>query len=111
MGRSALARLMAGQRPGKGGITRGRADAPLHFLNNTAGDTAGFGAKRLPRGKAIPKQWEVVGVTRSEAEVDPQRDTGAGGAGAAGSGEVSWQRRLAPRHRKVVRKFFSDRTK
>jgi len=63
----------------------------------------------LPRGRAISREWNVVGLTRGQPSTGPQRDTGAGKAGASGGGEVSWQRRLAPRHREVVRKFFASR--
>ncbi|MEM8885635.1 MAG: hypothetical protein AAGD14_16335 [Planctomycetota bacterium] len=47
-------------------------------------------------------------MTRSAPEANPTRDGGAGGQASGGPGAASWQRRLAPRHRDVVRKFFSE---
>jgi len=96
-------------KPGRGGITRGRGDASLQNSNDTQGDTNQFEARRLPRGAAVSREWDLIGVSRSRPDGKPTRDAGAGSAGSAGSGAVSWHRRLAPRHRDVVRKFFSER--
>lgn len=94
-------------RPGKGGITRGRADAFLGLTNDTQGGTNAFRAERLPKGKAASREWVRIGTSRSTPETNPVRDTGPGGAAAEGAGEASWRRRLAPRHRDAVKRFFT----
>ncbi len=92
--------------PGRGGITRGRADAHLQYTNQTKGTTDAFKAKKLPPGLRPSTEWERTGLRRATPDVDPKRDTSAGRAGDVGSGEASWRRRLAPQHRDVVREFF-----
>ena len=96
------------QELGKWAETRGRGDAWLRMTGNTEGSTDAFKARRLPPGRRPSTEWVRLGVGRVAPETDPVRDGGAGSAGDSGSGEASWRRRLAPRHRKVVREFFSD---
>ena len=93
--------------PGKGGISRGRGDAFLGLTNDTQGGTDAFKAERVPGGGAPSREWVRIGTSRTAPETNPVRDTGAGNAGAEGSGEASWRRRLAPRHRDAVKRFFS----
>jgi hypothetical protein len=45
-------------------------------------------------------------VTRADPKADPIEDTGAGSEGAGDGGEAAWRRKLAPRHRDAVRRFF-----
>ncbi len=99
----------AGQFPGRGGISRGPGAAMLNYSNQTEGDTSAFEARRLPPGRSASQEWQLVGLSRARPDADPERATGAGGEGEAGTGAASWRRRLAPRHREVVRKFFTDR--
>jgi hypothetical protein len=49
-----------------------------------------------------------MGYRRAAPDTCPERTDEAGSAGAEGSGEAAWRRRLAPRHRDVVRRFFSS---
>jgi hypothetical protein len=76
----------AGNRPGKGGVTRGRADAELTWGEES--DLAGVKFKEtvLPPGIQDSPKDEVL-------------------QGAA-SGSAAWNRKLSPRHREVVRKYF-----
>ena len=97
---------MKSGRPGKGGITRGRGDAGLGLTNETEGATDAFRARRLPRGAVVPKTWERIGVSRVAPSVDPVRSGEPGSAGVEGTGEATWHRRLAPRHREAVRRYF-----
>ena len=103
--------MTQGTRPGRGGINRGRGDAPLQFDGLTEGDTDAFTAQKLPRGRVPPKDWQLVGVLQASPEVAPERDESAGGAGATGGGRAAFRRRLAPHHREVVRKFFTGQQK
>lgn len=98
---------MSGGRPGRGGITRGRGDAFLRLSNETEGDTAGMQAKKLPRGAVVPKTWERIGISRVAPTTAPERANEAGSEGTTGAGEAAWRRRLAPHHRRAVRRYFS----
>ena len=64
--------MLAGGMPGQGGITRGRADAALQLTNATEGDT-NFAAKKLPPGRAIPREWHLTGLMRASPKADPVR--------------------------------------
>ena len=88
-------------------MTRGRADAFLAYAGETKGATDAFQAKKLPAGTRPSREWERVGLRRQVPEARPERTDGAGTAGDDGAGEASWRRRLAPRHREVVRRFFA----
>lgn len=94
------------QLPGRGGVTRGRADARLELTNDTEGATDAFRAKKLPAGLRPSTEWERTGLRRTAPSTEPKRSTESGSAGAEGAGEASWRRRLAPHHRDVVRRFF-----
>ena len=75
--------------------------------DETKGATDAFRAHLLPAGRRPSTEWERMGVRRATPTVDPQRAGGSTAAGDTGSGEASWRRKLAPRHRDVVRRFFS----
>ena len=99
--------MTKGQQPGRGDVTRGRADAHLEYKNQTEGTTDAFKAKKLPPGRLPSKEWERTGLRRTTPTTQPERAGATGGAGDQGAGEASWRRRLAPHHRDVVRKYFS----
>jgi hypothetical protein len=65
-------------------------------------------SEKLPGGTKPSREWQVTGVSRAAPRAAPEEPAGPGGAGQAGAGEAAWRRRLAPRHREVVRRFFSD---
>ena len=92
---------------GKGGVNRGRGDASLNFSGETQRRLEEFEAAKLPRGVVAPEEWELAEVSRAAPEVNPRRDRSGGSTGAAGSGEASSRRRLAPGRREVVRRFFT----
>ncbi len=93
--------------PGRGGITRGRGDAPMVYGKETPEHTGSFKAEKLPPGAVIPTEWEVTGLSRAAPDVAPQRDANAGGAGEEGIGKTTGGYHIAPRHRKIIRKFYS----
>lgn len=101
------------QGPGAGGLDRGRGDATLRLTNESDTDTSKLDVTRLPPGIAAPDEWSIVGLRRASPEVDPNRDSTVGGTGStSGSGgEATWRRRVAPRHRDAVRRFFTSRGK
>lgn len=100
---------VAGGIPGAGGITRGPGHATLEFNENFDGDTSALVPTKLPPGRIVPKEWEVTQSRRADPEVAPVRHASTGGDAAGGAGEAAWRRRLAPRHRDVVREFFDAR--
>lgn len=99
-----------GNRPGKGGITRGRGDADLLFDDETERQGARFKEVVLPKGfldqpkddvvsvqKRAPEELSVDSAPRSaQHEVDPA------------AGQATWNRKLSPRHRNSVRKYFDS---
>jgi hypothetical protein len=97
-----------GRRPGRGGRDRGRADADLGLLHETQGSTKDLEAKRLPPDAHPGPTWTRIGTSRSDPEAKPVREGPSGGAADVGVGEAAWSRRLAPRDRDVVRRFFSS---
>ncbi len=100
-----------GSVPGRNGISRGPGPAQLNYTNDTELLTPPK-ATRLPRGRAISREWQVTGVNRVAPQTDPERAAGAGSAApAGGGGEASWRRRVAPHHRAVVRRFFTGESK
>jgi len=63
-------------------------------------------AKKLGSKAPVSREWTVTGVTRADPTAAPIESTAAGGAGASGDGDAAWRRRLAPRHREAVKRFF-----
>ncbi|MBK8978823.1 MAG: hypothetical protein IPM29_23225 [Planctomycetes bacterium] len=96
--------------PGRGGVNRGRADADLGLSGGSEIDTAALRPEKLAPGAAVPDRWQVVGAARANPQGDPERSAATLGAGAAqdGTGQATFRRSLAPRHRDAVRRFFSD---
>lgn len=93
-----------GAEGGPGGLGRGPGFAALRLTDDAQGGADS--AMVLPPGAAVPSDWVPIAENRSEPEVAPVRNDGAGGAGSAGLGGASWQLQLAPRHRAVVQRFF-----
>lgn len=93
--------------PGRGGITRGRADAKLTWGKETAPFDR-FKAEPLPPGAArSPDDWapmvELPGLPQESAT----RSAGSTGRQyAAAAGQGAWRRNLAPRHQRAVKKYF-----
>ncbi len=100
---------VAGGVPGRGGVTRGPGHATLELNENFDGDTSALVPTKLPPGRIVPKEWEVTQSRRADPDVAPVRHAPTGGDAAGGAGEAAWRRRLAPRHRDVVREFFDAR--
>jgi hypothetical protein len=87
-------------------VSRGPGDAALEYSHETQGDPEAFRAKALPPGAQASKQWQRLGERRVAPTAQPRRDDAPGSAGDEGAGEGSWRRRVAPRHREVLRRFF-----
>jgi hypothetical protein len=101
---------LAGGRPGRGGVSRGRADAALEFSGETPGRTDAFEARELPGAERNDvESTALVGVGGAAPTVDPRAD----GAGLvetrASAGQSAFKRRVAPRHRDAVQGFFGGK--
>ena len=104
--------VAAGNIPGQGGVTRGRADAELTWGNETL-PTDRFKAQALPPGSVrSADDWAPVALLPGAPETAPQRsDPAVARAYADESGQAAWRRTLAPRHHTAVRKYFSHESR
>jgi hypothetical protein len=96
-----------GDEPGRGGVSRGRADADLTWGKETAPFDR-FKPQALPPGAPrSPDDWApVVELPGAPAE-NPARVTAAAARQyAAAAGQAAWRRTLAPRHQSAVKKYF-----
>ena len=93
--------------PGRGGINRGRGDAPLTWGAESLPFDR-FKAQALPQGAArSPDDWAPIVVLPGA----PRESAAAGAAAAArqyaaAAGQNAWRRTLAPRHQSAVKKYF-----
>lgn len=102
--------LFRTSRPGSGGISRGRGDAPLSF--GDAGERESeFAAQALPSARFAESSTQNVGVATGAPRVAPVESTPAAGGNDSAAGAPSAERRIAPRHRDAVRRFFSPTPK
>jgi hypothetical protein len=95
-------------KPGKGGVTRGRGDAPLTWGKETSPFDR-FKAATLPPGAArSPEDWAPVTTLPGAPEEGPVLSTpSADRYYAAVAGQSAWRRTLAPRHQSAVKKYFA----
>jgi hypothetical protein len=95
-------------RPGRGGINRGRADAEMSWGEESDRQGAKFKETVLPPGFQEDPQDDVRGVSLAPPETDPASAAPRSAARQieAASGRETWDRRLRPRHREVVRQYF-----
>ncbi len=99
--------LVSGQ-PGRGGVTRGRADAELFWGEESPGRSDQFAPKQLPGARAFdPDSSTPMGVTAGAPTVEPVAEGGGTQATTEAAARSAWRRRLAPSHRAAVKKFFA----
>ncbi len=97
--------------PGRGGINRGRGDAPMLWGDESDEQRVKFTPQELPPISISPDEdIPVVGINIIEPE--EMEAPLAGGAGRVLDfnnivGSEAWQRRISPRHRGLVRRYFS----
>lgn len=96
-----------GAHPSQGAVTRGRADAPMTWGEESPGRSEDFAPEALtPAEYADAERSGLLGLAQGVPEVAPLEE----GAGLveveASSGGSAWRRRLAPSHRQAVRNFF-----
>jgi hypothetical protein len=98
-----------GEQPGKGGVTRGRGDAPL-FFGDKEDD---LGTTKLERVEnedfSKASVGEVLGIGETERELD-KTATGPAAGGAVGStgrgGEAVSRETLLPDEQAVLKRYF-----
>lgn len=99
------------QRPGRGGVSEGRGDAELTFGDESNENGTKFKETVLPPGFLDKPRDEVVGVTVALPDVKPTdsvpRNTARGSETTTGN--ETWSRNLRPRHRSVVKNYFSEK--
>jgi hypothetical protein len=99
------------QRPGRGGIRRGRGDAPMTWRDQeTEKGNAEFKEKALPGANLEAfRDSQMIGV--SSGAPDPSPGGSDGGQGGALSSEVkgtgtAHSQTIYPRHRGTIRRYF-----
>jgi hypothetical protein len=101
-----------GNRPGRGGVTRGRGDAELTWGDESDKQGTKFKEVVLPRGVLDQPGDDLIGIQKTA----PNEEAVAEAPRAAkrlmdpAAGEATWNRKLNPRHRNAVRKYFEDRS-
>lgn len=98
---------LAGNRPGRGRIDRGRADAAMSWGDESL-PIDRFKAEALPPGAArSPDDWAPLGVLPGtpQAAARSSAPSVARQYGAS-AGQTAWRRTLAPRHHSAVKKYF-----
>ncbi len=97
-------------KPGRGGISRGRGDAPLTWGDESTRENTKFKETILPPGSEDLPQDQVIGLTVAAPDDETASSaprTAARGTSAA-TGDETWRRKLRPRHRSVVRGYFDS---
>ena len=99
-------------RPGQGGINRGRGDAAISFGDESDAQGVKFQEVVLPPGTLDDPENRVLKITSKPPRVDPGVVAGRRGVREQGpaAGGATWNRRLRPRHRGVVKKYFGGRS-
>jgi uncharacterized protein YoxC len=95
--------------PGKGGVDRGRADAPMTLGQSTSEEGVEFKEQVLPPASvAALKESRLLGLSAAAPSVETPGDAvkpGALAEAAAGGGAARTQT-ILPRHRGPVRRYF-----
>ncbi|MDX2227587.1 MAG: hypothetical protein SFY92_10930 [Verrucomicrobiae bacterium] len=98
------------QKPGNGGITRGRGDAPLFFDENQTqlGTTRTEKLENEDLSRAT--LGDTMGVSQGEHKIDPSKFKGPAEAGlisgTGAGGEAVWRDETTPAERETLQKFF-----
>ncbi len=93
--------------PGRGGVDRGRGDAPMTWKDPSTDEGVTFEAQVLPPALAL-EQSRTVGVSLQAPEVAEALGPAPSGAleGAEAGGGSAHTRTLLPRHRNAVERYF-----
>ena len=99
-------------RPGQGGVNRGRGDADMAWGDESDEQGVKFKETVLPQGFREQAKDEIQTIEATAPDVDPSAAAPRGAARdqSPSAGASTIQRRLSPKHRAAVRKYF-DTTK
>ena len=107
-GQSSGSRKDGDGNPGRGGVNRGRGDAELTWGDEAEREGVRFKEVVLPQGALDDPKDEILRVERTAPTDEPAasapRSTGREQDPTAG--RATWNRRVSPKHREVVKKFF-----
>ena len=95
-------------KPGRGGVSRGKADADMTWGKEADAANTKFKEIILPPGYLENPKETVLGVTlgtpQDEKVETAERNSAAAGSGATGSD--AWNRQLHPRHKSIIKDYF-----
>ena len=94
--------MRSGNRPGRGGVNRGRGDADMTWGDESDKANTKFKEVVLSKGTLDKPKDEVIGVTANTPDVDVAES-------APSAGKDTWNRKVRPRHRNAVRKYFDSK--
>ena len=101
-----------GMVPGRGGVSRGRADAPIFWGEEVEGRSEEFTPAALdPARYSDEEHTGTVGIGATAPEADPRAETAGLAEVKASGGSSAWRRRLSPHHRRAVKSFFGPQGK
>ena len=101
------------QEPGQGGTSRGRADAELVYGKESDRENTKFKEVVLPPGFLDEPSKQIVRMTSKAPETDPALEAPRAAArkNDPAAGRATWSRKLNPKYRGVVRKYFNSNRK
>jgi hypothetical protein len=93
---------------GRGGVDRGRGDAPMTWTEGSSEEDVQFKEQVLPRTGFNPKESMLAGVSRANPQPADSREPTVAGAltGASAGGGSAAVYTILPRHQHAVRQFF-----
>lgn len=93
--------------PGRGGVSRGRADAEMSWGEEADQQGVRFKEMLFPKGIPDP-EGELIKIQMAAPNADPAAPgaRAGGNAGEGGTGGEAWKQTLRPRHREAVRDYF-----
>jgi hypothetical protein len=97
--------LVAGY--GRGGVSRGRGDAPMTWMDPSAEEGAGFKEEILPPSAALADA-RLIGLSRAAPDLSGEEVVATHGAlaGSESGGGLAQSRTILPRHKRTVERFF-----
>jgi hypothetical protein len=104
-----LAIACAGSKPGRGGISRGRGDAPMAWGDRSSREGVKFQANALPPASMqAMNDAQLIRITAGSPTLDTDAGPSASGAlsGAAADGGSTHAATVLPRHRDAVSRYF-----
>lgn len=106
--KAAMACRVAGRKPGRGGVTRGRGDADLTLGDESDAQAAKFEKQVLRPSAAGADQAQLVGITRGAPQTQPAEATDVrGGLSEARTGAGAAPKQvILPQHRQAVADYF-----